>query len=306
MRVLVTGGAGFIGSHLVDALIARGDSVRILDNFSTGSMDNVNAAAELVQGDVSDWETVRTAVTDCDLVFHEAALVSVPYSIENPTLNHETNVTGTFNVFEAARQEEIRRVVYATSSAVYGNRPGLPKLESDPPAPISPYAAAKLMTEQYAAAFNACYDIECVGLRYMNVYGPRQNPGSPYSGVLSIFAERAMKGQGVTVHGDGGQTRDFVNVRDVVQANLLASTAAFDPAACIFNVGLGEQTSLNQIVDVLGTITGAPLAVTYGDERPGDIRHSCADITQARQTLSFDPQVDLLTGLRETLAWFES
>lgn len=304
MQVLVTGGAGFIGSHLVDALVARGDRVRILDNLVTGSEDNLNPAAEFVHGDVADWQTVQAAVDGCDLIFHQAAMVSVPHSIDDPTLNHNTNVTGTFHLFEAARQAGIRRVVYATSCSVYGNRPGLPKRESDPPAPISPYAAAKLMTEQYAAAFNACYDIECIGLRYMNVYGPRQNPGSPYSGVLSIFAQRSMAGRGVTIYGDGEQTRDFVNVQDIVRANLLASTAAFDPDNTIFNIGRGEQTSLNQIIDTLQTIIGTDIPVTYGDARLGDIRHSVADIGLARATLGFEPVVDLKRGLAETLAWF--
>ena len=306
MKVLVTGGAGFIGSHLVDALLARRDEVRILDNLSTGSRKNLPDSAELIVGDVADWEAVRASAEGCDLIFHEAALVSVPISVNDPLKNHRDNVDGTFHVFEAARQAGIKRVVYASSAAIYGNLPDLPKRESSPIAPITPYATAKLIAEQYASVYHAAYGLECVGLRYMNVYGPRQNPGSPYSGVLSIFCAAAMQNKGVTIFGDGEQSRDFVYVGDVVQANLLASSAPFDPAKSFFNVGCGQQTSLNQIVEQLRLLMNRPIPIHYAAERVGDIRHSLADIAQARQQLNFDPQVDLSTGLAQTLAWFEN
>ncbi|MCA9968950.1 MAG: NAD-dependent epimerase/dehydratase family protein, partial [Anaerolineales bacterium] len=228
MRVLVTGGAGFIGSHLVAALAARGDAVRVLDNLSSGREANLaGLPVELIRGDVRDLETVQRVMAGCELVFHQAALVSVPRSIGEPVLNHEVNVNGTFNVFEAARQAGVRRVVYASSAAVYGDQPALPAGEADVVRPMTPYAAAKWMGEGYAAVYNQRYATEFVGLRYFNVYGPRQDPSSPYSGVLSIFCRAAMAGDGVTIYGDGLQTRDFVFVRDVVAANLAAAAMAW-------------------------------------------------------------------------------
>lgn len=307
MQVLVTGGAGFIGSHLAAALAAQGHQVRVLDNLSSGRRENLaGAAVELVVGDIRDWVVVETAVSGCDLVFHQAALVSVPQSIAEPRQNHQVNVDGTFHVFEAARQAGVRRVIYASSAAVYGNLPGLPKRESDPLAPISPYAAAKLMNETMAQAYTAVYGMELIGLRYMNVFGPRQDPSSPYSGVLSIFCRAAISGRGVTIFGDGAQTRDFVYVADVVQANLRAAQADWSQLGKqqVFNVGRGQQTSLNQIVVILEEIVGQPMPVQHGPERPGDIKHSIADIQAAQKSFAFDPQVSVADGLRETVAWF--
>jgi UDP-glucose 4-epimerase len=308
-KVLITGGAGFIGSHLAGAFVAAGAGVRVLDDLSTGSLDNLEALpVELVVGDICDPEVVDRAVQGCDLLIHQAALVSVPKSIENPALTYRTNVTGTFNLFEAARQEGIRRVVYASSSAVYGNLPGLPKREDDALEAGTPYAASKLMIENLANAYRASYGMDIAGLRYMNVFGPRQDPSSPYSGVLSLFCQAAISGDLCTVYGDGEQTRDFIYVNDVVQANLLAAKAPADklPDPAIFNIGRGEQNSLNQILDMLAELTGGKISVAYEAARPGDIKHSVADINRARKCLDFRPEVSVVDGLRDTLEWFGS
>lgn len=307
MRVLVTGGAGFVGSHLTAALVAEGARVRVLDDLSSGKASNLaGLPAELMVGDIAEPGVVQEAVSGCELIFHQAALVSVPLSIQEPALAYRTNVTGTFNVFEAARQAGIRRVVYASSSAVYGNLPGLPKQEDHQLEPASPYAATKQMNEVLATAYGIAFGLELVGLRYMNVFGPRQDPSSPYSGVLSIFCRAVVDDEPCTIHGDGEQSRDFVFVEDVVQANLLAANAEAQtlPASAVFNIGRGEQTTLNQIVAMLAELAGRPMNVRYGDERPGDIKHSVADIRRAEEVLGYSPQTSLIDGLRSTLAWF--
>lgn len=306
-RVLITGGAGFIGSHLAHALVAQGQTVRVLDNFSTGSRANLaGCAVDIIEGDVTDWPTVCRAVEGCDLAFHQAALVSPSRSMAYPALNHAVNVTGTFHVFEAARQAGLRRVVYASTAAVYGQRPGLPKRETDPTAPLTPYGAAKVMNETEASVYNQAYGLECIGLRYMNVYGPRQDPESPYSGVLSIFCQAVVRGQGVTILGDGEQTRDFVFVDDVVTALLAMTEGPFSAENSLMNVGCGVAVSLNQVVALLGELVGRPVPVTYAAERPGDIRHSCADITRLVQVTGFRPQTDLRAGLTATLNWLRT
>jgi UDP-glucose 4-epimerase len=308
MNVLVTGGAGFIGSHLTTALWADGHSVTVFDNLSTGKQDNLSGLpVKFIQGDVTDFAALRQAVAGCEVVFHQAAMVSVPRSITEPILNHQTNVTGTFNLFEAARQAGVRRVVYASSAAVYGAEPTLPKKETSLVVPLTPYGAAKHMAEVYAAAYAAVYpEIEFVGLRYMNVFGPRQDPASPYSGVLSIFCQAALHGHTCTIFGDGEQTRDFVYVSDVVQANLLAATKPLPQRMSLFNVGCGQQTTLNQIVTLLAELSSTPLKAIYAPERPGDIRHSVADVTFISQSLGYSPKVSLREGLRETLNWFKA
>jgi UDP-glucose 4-epimerase len=309
MKVLVTGGAGFIGSHLVRALLDNKHEVRVLDNLSSGRRQNLaKLDFEFVEGDVADASCVNTAVQGCDLIYHQAALVSVPKSIENPSLNHAVNVTGTFNLFEAARQAGIQRIIYASSAAVYGNDPKLPKQEDDPVAPITPYAMAKRTCELLADVYGAMYGIDSVGLRYMNVFGPKQDPSSPYSGVLSIFCESALADEGVTIFGDGEQTRDFVFVDDVVQANMLAG---FQPKAKLakavrFNVGCGVQTSLNQIIEMLGQIRGQLMPISYQPARQGDIQHSVADIHQIQESLGFMPETAVIDGLTKTINWMKS
>jgi nucleoside-diphosphate-sugar epimerase len=307
MQVLVTGGAGFIGSHLVVALLARGDSVRVLDNFRTGKRENLaGLAVELVEGDIGNWATAAAAVAHCDLIFHLAALVSVPESVKNPRLNQHINVTGTFNLFEAARLAGVKRVVYSSSSAVYGDLPQLPAREDSPPAPISPYGAAKWINEITAESYRTIFGLEAIGLRYMNVFGPRQDPSSPYSGVLSIFCRAAINKNAVTIYGNGSQTRDFVFVEDVVRANLLAAQlpASQIPPQPIFNVGRGEETTINKIVEMLSELAHHPIPTIYTPERPGDITRSVADISQAQAVLGFQPQVPVLEGLNTTLEWF--
>lgn len=308
MKVLVTGGAGFIGSHLVAALVGAGHDVRVLDDLSSGRRANLSGTAvPLTVGDVADPGAAAAAVAGCDLVYHLAAMVSAPRSLVEPAINHQSNVTGMFNVLEAARDHGARRVVYASSAAVYGNLPGLPKREYDALAPLTPYAAAKRMNELYAATFSAAYGLETVGLRFMNVFGPRQDPGSPYSGVLSLFCRAAMSGQTCTIYGDGEQTRDFVFVSDVVSALLQAGRVSLpvDERAPVINVGRGEETSLNTIVSLLADLTGEPVTTAYAADRAGDIRRSVADIGLARTLLGYKPSVTVREGLKRTLAWFQ-
>jgi UDP-glucose 4-epimerase len=307
MRVLITGGAGFIGSHLTAAFLDDGADVVVLDDLSTGSETNlIGMSPELIVGDIADLQVVERAVAGCDLVVHLAALVSAPYSLEDPLLTFKSNVTGTFNLLEAARLARVLRFVYASSSAVYGNLPGLPKMEGDTLAPITPYAATKQVSEVMAGTYAAAYGLETVGLRFMNVFGPRQDPSSPYSGVLSIFCQATIAGEGCTIYGDGEQTRDFVYVGDVVRAITLAAGVPAQqlPDGAVFNVGRGEQTSLNQIVDMLEELSGQSLEITYAAERTGDIKHSVADIGLARDALGFQPQTPLFDGLQATLDWF--
>lgn len=306
IQVLITGGAGFIGSHLASAFIAQGAKVRVLDDLSSGSRDNLEGLpVELHVGDIADAATVQSAVSGCDLIIHQAALVSVPGSIRDPRLTYQTNVTGSFNLFEAARLQGAGRIVYASTSALYGNLPGLPKREDDRLDATSPYAASKLMVENLATAYRATYGMELIGLRYMNVFGPRQDPSSPYSGVLSLFCQAAISGEKCTVFGDGEQTRDFVFVEDVVQANLLAASVPDEklPDVPVFNVGRGEQSSLNQILDMLAELTRQKIDAEYGDDRPGDIKHSVADIRRIREVLGYEPATTVIDGLMETLDW---
>lgn len=308
MRILVTGGAGFIGSHLVEKLLKLGHQLMVLDNFSSGSVGNLEGLpVQLIEGDVADFDCVQTAVSQTDLIFHQAALANAPASIADPVLNHQANITGTFNILEAARLASVRRVVYASSAAVYGNLPKLPKQESDPLDPLTPYAVAKRTNELTAAMYTHLYGVETVGLRYMNVYGPRQDPNSPYSGVLSILCQQSLANQPVTIFGDGEQTRDFVYIDDVVQANLLAGFTEKGGVGetAVFNVGSGIQTSLNQILTLLEEQMGRPLDVTYQLERRGDIKHSVADIASIQHALDFAPSTTVAEGLQKTVRWFE-
>jgi UDP-glucose 4-epimerase len=305
-RVLVTGGAGFIGSHLVDALLARGDEVRVLDNFNTGHRENLASVAdriELFEGDLRDPEILAQAVAGVEVVFHQGALPSVPRSVADPLTSHEVNSTGTLRLLIAARDAGVRRVVAASSSSVYGDTPTLPKIETMPTSPRSPYAISKLATEQYACTFAQLYPLEGVALRYFNVFGPRQDPRSYYAGVIPRFCTAALRGEPCTVFGDGLQSRDFTFVADVVQANLLAAVA---PAANgqFFNVAYGAQTTLLDVVTTLGELTGRSIEVRHEPPRAGDVRHSLASIDKARELLGYRPQVPFAEGLSRALEWY--
>jgi len=306
MRFLVTGGAGFIGSHIVEQLLKDGHQARVLDNFTTGKRDNLGFAAgsaglEVIEGDIRDAEAVAAAMKDIDGVFHEAALVSVPKSVEQPALDFDINVKGTFTVFDAARQAGVRRVVFASSAAVYGDNPELPLSETARPTPLSPYGLDKLYTEQLGALYQSLYGQQMLALRYFNVFGPRQDPGSSYSGVISIFVDRLRSGKVPTIYGDGEQTRDFVYVGDIVQANLKAMFADYSGFR-VFNVGCGRQTSLNELFSHLKGLTGSSLAPFYAEPRLGDVKHSLSDISEIRRDLAYSPAFTLAEGLRLLLA----
>jgi len=299
---LVTGGAGFIGSHLVDALLARGDRVRVLDNFSTGRRVNLppREGLELLEGDIRDAETCRRAVSRCDGVFHQAALGSVPRSVADPATTHAVNATGTLNVFLAAKEAGIRRVVYASSSSVYGDDANLPKREERVGLPLSPYAASKRSSELAAAAFARCYAMELVGLRYFNVYGPRQDPDSPYAAVIPLFIRSALSGEAAVIHGDGEQTRDFTFVTDIVTANV-AAMERDTGASPVFNIGAGGRTSVNELWETICGIVGTRRQARHGSPRPGDVRDSIADISRARAVLGYEPCYRIRDGLAATV-----
>lgn len=299
MRFLVTGGAGFIGSHIVEALLRRNHQVRILDNFSTGKRENLpadQASLEVLEGDIRESETVVRAVTGVDGVFHEAALISVPRSVEHPGESFEINARGTFNVLEAARRSKVRRVVYASSAAVYGDQTNLPLSETLPLRPLSPYGLDKMYGEQVGALYSSLYGVEGFALRYFNVFGPRQDAKSPYSGVISIFVDSVRSGNPPMIFGDGEQTRDFVYVADVVEANLKAMFAKYEGFR-VCNVACGRQTSLNQLFKELLRLTGRSLTATYSPARAGDIRHSLADISLIKRELGYAPAYGLADGL---------
>lgn len=301
--VLVTGGCGFIGSHLVEALVERGYAVRILDNFSTGKLENIASISpqniEILEGDVADLSTVFAAMEGCKYVFHEAAIASVPQSVNDPVLTDKVNYGGTLNVLEAARKNDVRRVIFAGSAAVYGNEPTLPKHESMLAQPITPYGVDKLASELMGHCYAQAFGLEFVCLRYFNVFGSRQDPSSPYSGVISIFCDRIRQGLSPVIYGDGLQSRDFIHVADVVQANLLAME---HPQAVgkTFNVGRGEATSLLDIHQLLNDLTDQTLQPVRRQARPGDVRHSLADNT-ALKALGWSPTISIRQGLAELL-----
>jgi len=292
--VLVTGGAGFVGSHLAEALVDDND-VRVLDDFSTGRRENVPAGASVVEGDVRDPEAVREAVSGADVVFHQAGLVSVPASVEDPLASQSANVTGTLHVLEAAREADAR-VVVASSVAVYGDPVETPISEGDPKQPLSPYGVDKLAIDHYTRRYHDLYGMDTVALRYFNVYGPGQQAGD-YSGVVSTFLEQAGSGQPLTVHGDGAQTRDFVHVSDVVAANLAA--AATDAVGRAYNVGTGDSIQIRELAELVRSVTGADVDVVHTEARDGDIARSEADASRAARDLDWEPTVDLADGLRE-------
>lgn len=302
-RVLVTGGAGFIGSNLVAALLERGDDVRVLDNFSTGSRANLAALGrevEVVEGDLRSYERVHTAVRGSEVVFHQGALGSVPRSVQDPLTSTAVNVEGTLNVLLAARDEGIRRVVAASSSSVYGDGGTFPRVETQSPNPISPYAVAKLAAERFCVSFARVYGIETVALRYFNVFGPRQDPSSQYAAVVPRFIRAIADGRPVTVHGDGEQSRDFTYVENVVRANLLAADGA-DAAGRVLNVATGASQTVNALADTVGRLLGLPVEKAHGPAQPGDVRESWADVSAAREALGYEPAVGFEEGLRRTI-----
>lgn len=304
MKILVTGGCGFIGSHIAEVLVGEGADVRIHDNLSSGYEHNIAGfrdRVEFVKGDVRDAADLAKVMKGVTHVYHEAALVSVFESVQKPRENHDINLTGTLNVLTAAREAGVKRVVVASSAAVYGNGPGLPKTEDMRPQPESPYALAKIAQEYYLTIFCRVYGLETVALRYFNVYGPRQDPGSMYSGVISRFVDAVGEGRNPTVFGDGRQTRDFVYVEDVVRANLLAMQAPDDVCGRVFNIGTGRQTSLLDLLAALEELAGGKLNIEFMETRAGDIKHSVADISLAGRALGYEPRCDIRDGLKQLL-----
>ncbi|HEY1677622.1 MAG TPA: SDR family oxidoreductase [Candidatus Sulfotelmatobacter sp.] len=305
---LITGVAGFIGSSLARALLARGERVRGVDNFSTGKRDNIGEIRDRIdfrEADLLDAEAMRDACAGVDFVFHQAAIPSVPKSVLDPASSNRANVDGTLNLLVAARDAKVRRVVYAASSSAYGDTPTLPKHEAMKPDPISPYAVAKLAGEQYMISFYRCYGLETVCLRYFNVFGPRQDPSSPYSGVLAKFITLMLRGEQPTIFGDGEQSRDFTYIDNVVEANLLACQAPAEKAAGqVFNAATGRRITLNETFKALQSLTGYSGQPKYAPERGGDIKHSLADISKAEAALGYRPLVDFVEGLRRTVEWY--
>jgi nucleoside-diphosphate-sugar epimerase len=304
---LVTGGAGFIGSHLAEELLRRGERVRIADSLVTGKRENLAPIrqAEFAEGDLADIDFARRVVQGVDYVLHQAAIPSVPRSVEDPITSNRNNVDASLNVLVAARDAGVRRVVYAGSSSAYGNAPTLPKVETMAPAPLSPYALQKLVAEQYCQMFTQLYGLETVTIRYFNVFGPRQDPSSPYSGVISLFISALAEGRRPNIYGDGEQTRDFTYVANVVDGVLRACQAP-DASGEVINVATGGRISLNELFRTVRDLTGATVEPVYGEPRAGDVRDSQADISKARRLLGYEPTVGLAEGLRKTVEWYRS
>ncbi|HXD31897.1 MAG TPA: SDR family oxidoreductase [Pyrinomonadaceae bacterium] len=305
---LVTGGAGFIGSHVASTLAASGVRVRVIDDLSTGHRENleeIKGDLDFIHASLADEAALARALEDVELVFHEAAIPSVPRSVENPRDTHEACLDATFSLLLEARDKKVRRLVYAASSSAYGDQPTLPKREEMAPDPLSPYAVAKLVGEYYCQVFTRVYGLETVSLRYFNVFGPRQDPGSQYSGVISRFIDCLTRGEQPVIYGDGEQSRDFTYIGNVVQANLLASETQ-KGVGQVINIGNGQQTTLNQLLSELKTLMGkADVEADYQPARSGDVRHSLADTTRARELLGFDPTVGLGEGLQRTIDWWK-
>lgn len=304
---LVTGGAGFIGSHLVTELVRRGADVRVVDSLVTGYRRNLAHldGIPFLEGDLADLEVARRAVSGVEYVLHHAAIPSVPRSVNDPLTSHRANVDATLNVLVAARDAGVRRVVYAASSSAYGNTAELPKREDMPPRPLSPYALHKLVGEQYMTLFFELYGLETVSLRYFNVFGPRQDPSSPYSGVISVFITALLERRRPTIYGDGGQTRDFTYIDNVVEG-VLRAVEAPDIGGRVINVATGSRISLNELFATLRSLIGVSIDPHYGAERPGDVRDSQADIDLARRLLGYRPTVSFEEGLRRTIEWYRT
>jgi UDP-glucose 4-epimerase len=305
-KIVITGGAGFIGSALARALVARGDDVSVLDNFSSGKRENLQDLAgslTVVEGDILDAGLLDRVFAGAEVVFHEAAIPSVPRSLAAPVASHNANATGTLSVLEAARRCQVRRVVYAGSSSAYGEPPSLPVVETMAPAPLSPYAVSKLAGEHYCRVYARVFGVQAVILRYFNVFGPRQDPNSQYAAVIPRFITAALDGLAPTVYGDGEQSRDFCFIDNVVAANLRAADAE-GASGKVFNIACGSGTSLNRVLALLGEALGRPVSARHEPARAGDVRHSLADISQAKAVLGYTAAVDFPTGLQRTLAWF--
>jgi UDP-N-acetylglucosamine/UDP-N-acetylgalactosamine 4-epimerase len=307
---LITGGAGFIGSNIVEYLMTHGaGKVKVLDNFSTGSMENIEewlARPEfsLIEGDIRDLDTCRRAVAGVDYVLHQAALGSVPRSINDPITSNEVNVSGFLNMLVAARDAGVKRMVYAASSSTYGDHPGLPKVEDKIGNPLSPYAVTKYVNELYAQVFSRVYDFHTIGLRYFNVFGPRQNPRGPYAAVIPLFVECALKSEAPFINGDGATSRDFTYVENAVQANIKACLAPEIKNHEVVNIAVGEATTLNQLWKYICDITGIDLQPRYREERKGDVRHSLANVSKAQQLIGYQPVVTIQKGLQTTVEWY--
>jgi UDP-glucose 4-epimerase len=309
-NVLVTGGAGFIGSNLTQALLERGHSVRILDDFSTGRRENLifdkeYASLEILEGDICELCTCQKAMNNIEYVFHQAALPSVQRSVEDPKTSNAVNAGGTLNILLAAREEGVKRLIYASSSSVYGDTPSLPKHEGMPPDPLSPYALQKYIGEQYCRLFYQLYGLETISLRYFNIFGPKQDPNSIYSAVIPKFIDALLQGRPPIIFGDGEQSRDFTYIENVVQANLLAMSVPSLRGETV-NIACGERTSLNQLLNVLKKVLGSTLSPVYQDPRQGDVRHSLADIRKGKEILNYEPTVAVERGLEKTVNFFQN
>lgn len=306
---LITGGAGFIGSNIVEVLLDRGERIRVLDNFSTGKRDNLRPFSnriELVEGDIRSYHIVREATEDIDFILHQAALPSVPRSIKDPITTNDVNVTGTLNLLQAARDSGVKRVVYASSSSVYGDLEALPKTEEMLPKPLSPYAVSKMAGEKYCQVFTQIYGLETVSLRYFNVFGPRQDPSSQYSAVIPKFVRSIIQGISPTVHGDGEQSRDFTFVENVVQANLLACEQGYEKLdGEVFNIACGRRITINMLIQSINHLLSSNITPEYVETRPGDVKHSLANIGKAQQFLGYKPETDFNKGLAAVIDWMK-
>jgi UDP-N-acetylglucosamine 4-epimerase len=314
MRILVTGGAGFIGSNLVESLLedSRVELVRVLDNLATGSLDNIKAFTgspkfEFIEGDIRDYEICLKAADTMDIIDHQAALGSVPRSIADPLTSNSVNVTGTLNIFTAAKEKGINRVVYAASSSTYGDHPGLPKVEDQIGKPLSPYAVTKYVNELYAQVYASLYGMELIGLRYFNIFGPRQNPQGPYAAVIPLFVKAILKNEAPVINGDGSHSRDFTFVANAVQANTAAMFTSNKLAVNqVYNIACGEQTSLLELFDALKKQADSCLMPVHGPDRTGDVKHSLADISKARNMIGYSPAVSVKEGLQRTFEWYKN
>jgi len=307
-RYIVTGGAGFIGSHITETLVGQGHEVVVLDDLSTGYEHNLAAfrdKIEFIKGSITDEALLQKIMPGTDVVFHQGALASVPRSVAEPLASNDVNITGTLKVFIAAKEAGVRRVVYAASSSAYGDSETLPKREDMPGKPLSPYAVTKYVDELYGKVFTDIYDLPTVGLRYFNVFGPRQDPKSEYAAVIPLFITRYMAGEVPLIHGDGGQSRDFTFIENVVQANLKAAAADDKADGLVYNVACGAKIDLVELAERIRVLTGSELHPEHGPDRVGDVRHSLADISLARERLGYDPQVDLAEGLERTVRWYQ-